>query len=100
MKVLHPYKEQINALCRKHKVQHLFVFGSVLSESFSDQSDIDFLVRFKPLDLDKYADNYYEFKFGLQQLLQRRIDLLEDQAIHNPFFRQNIEAHQQLLYAA
>ena len=100
MNLLVNYKESIDALCRKHKVQRLYVFGSFLTERFSDQSDIDFLVQFEGVDLSSYANNYYELKFGLQQLLQRPVDLVEEQAIRNPYFKQNILAHQQLLYAA
>jgi uncharacterized protein len=60
------------------------VFGSFLTERFSEKSDIDFLVQFGCVDLSSYADNYYDLKFGLQQLLQHTVDLVEEQAIHNP----------------
>ncbi len=100
MNLLEQYKEPIEALCRKHKVKRLSVFGSILSDHFSEQSDIDFLVRFEDVDLSGYADNYYEFKFSLQKLLQRPVVVVEEQAICNPFFKQSISAHQQLLYAA
>ncbi len=42
-------REPINALCRKHPVARLLVFGSVLRDDFNpESSDIDLLVRFKP----------------------------------------------------
>jgi predicted nucleotidyltransferase len=100
MSLLDKHKENIDALCVKHKVLRLYVFGSFLTERFTDQSDIDFLVQFENIDLSRYADNYYDLKFGLQQLLQHTIDLVEEQAIRNPYFKQSISAHQQLLYAA
>jgi len=100
MYLLDQHKESIADLCRKHKVQRLSVFGSVLSEHFSEQSDIDFLVQFDTIELSEYANNYYEFKFSLQQLLQRPVDVIEDQAVRNPFLRQSIQSRQQLLYAA
>ena len=100
MNLLEEHRDTINTLCRKHKVQRLYVFGSFLSDNFSQKSDIDLLVRFEGVDLASYADNYYEFKFSLQQLLHRSIDLIEDQAVRNPYFRQSISTQQQLLYAA
>jgi uncharacterized protein len=99
MSLLVTHKESIDALCRKHKVQLLYVFGSFLTDRFTEKSDIDFLVQFEGVDLSRYADNYYDLKFGLQQLLQHKVDLVEEQAILNPYFKQSILAHQQLVYA-
>ncbi|HEV7329990.1 MAG TPA: nucleotidyltransferase domain-containing protein [Flavisolibacter sp.] len=94
------HKEAIEALCRRHSVQRLFAFGSVLSDRFSEDSDVDLMVEFAGVDLAKYADNYYSFKFALEEILGHSVDLLEAQAIRNPFFKKNIEAQRQLLYAA
>jgi predicted nucleotidyltransferase len=41
MPFIDSYKPQIEALCRKHKVKRLFVFGSVLTERFAAESDMD-----------------------------------------------------------
>ncbi|RYD54010.1 MAG: nucleotidyltransferase [Sphingobacteriales bacterium] len=100
MYLVDEYKDAIEALCRRHGVQRLFAFGSVLSDRFSEQSDVDLLVEFTGVDLSKYADNYYSFKFALEEMLGHPVDLLESQAIRNPFFKKNIEAQRQLLYAA
>ncbi|MBR3626170.1 MAG: nucleotidyltransferase domain-containing protein [Bacteroidaceae bacterium] len=89
---------QINALCKKHKVNTLFVFGSILTDRFNDESDIDLLVDFKGIDLSKYVNNYFDFKDSLQNLLGRKIDLLEDKAIRNPILRQNIDRTKQQIY--
>jgi predicted nucleotidyltransferase len=90
--------EHIRKLCNSHKVNHLYVFGSVLSNEFSNESDIDLIVDFAPMDLDSYASNYYNLKFSLQQLFKRPIDLLENQAIKNPFFRQTLDEQKKLIY--
>ena len=90
--------ENIRLLCNSHRVNHLYAFGSVLSQNFNSESDIDFIVDFSPMDLNAYASNYYNLKFSLQQLLNRKIDLLEAQAIKNPFFRQKVEQQKKLIY--
>lgn len=100
MRLISKHKTQIEALCRRHGVRRLFVFGSVLSERFSGNSDIDLVVEFSNIDISKYADNYYAFKFALEEELGRPIDLLEEQAIRNPYFRKALDAQRQLLYAA
>ncbi len=90
--------DKIRALCSKHKVGRLFVFGSVLTSRFKNDSDIDFIVDFKDVDLYDYADNYFELKFSLENIFKRDIDLLEDKAIKNPYLRQSIDSSKQLIY--
>ena len=90
--------EDIKNLCRSHKVETLYVFGSVLTNQFNPDSDIDLVVDFAPMDVSMYADNYFDFKFSLQRLLNRSIDLLEEKAIRNPFFRQQLNKQKKLIY--
>jgi uncharacterized protein len=89
----------IKSLCNKYKVSKLFAFGSVLTEKFNPESDIDLVVDFDTMDVDKYADNYFDFKFSLQDTLHRKIDLLEEKAIRNPYMRQSIDLSKRLIYA-
>ena len=92
------YINDIKNLCKKHKVAKLYVLGSILTSQFGPESDIDFIVNFDKVDLSNYADNYYDLKFSLENILQRPIDLLEEKAIKNPYFRQAVNAQRQLLY--
>jgi uncharacterized protein len=85
-------------LCSKHKVSRLFAFGSITSEKFNKKSDIDLLVAFKGVELIEYADNYFNLKESLEKLFKREVDLLEDQAIKNPYLRQSIDSSKQLIY--
>jgi predicted nucleotidyltransferase len=95
---LETYKDIIRNLCKKYNVNSLYAFGSVLTDRFNDKSDIDMIVSFKKIPLEDYADNYFDLKFTLQDVLQRPVDLLEEQAIKNPFFLQNINKNKQLIY--
>lgn len=88
----------IQALCQKHKVGHLFVFGSILTNRFKKSSDIDFIVDFQGVDLYDYADNYFDFKESLELLLQRPVDLVENQAVKNPIFRKVLDREKRLVY--
>ena len=45
----------IKDLCENHEVDRLYLFGSILSNKFNSKSDIDFLVKFKNIDLLQYA---------------------------------------------
>jgi predicted nucleotidyltransferase len=81
-----------------HKVKTLYAFGSVLSDRFTAESDIDLIVDFEHVTLEDYADNYFDLKFSLQDTLKRKIDLLEQQAIKNPYFLEHVNQQKQLVY--
>ena len=89
---------QLIDLCKQHKVSELYIFGSILTNNFNKESDIDFLVQFEKIDVLDYFDNYMEFKEKLEKLLDRPVDLLENQAIRNPIFRKIIDRDKKLVY--
>jgi len=90
--------DKIRDLCTKYKVGRLFAIGSVLTNRFHNDSDIDFVVDFTGVDLYDYADNYFDLKYSLEELFNRDVDLLEDKAINNPYLRQSIDSTKQLIY--
>ncbi len=93
-----PYKQQIVDACKKYKVNRLFAFGSVLSNRFNDQSDVDLIVDFNKSAIDDYFDNYFDFKYLLESIFKRDVDLLEDRPINNSFLRKSIESTKTLIY--
>jgi predicted nucleotidyltransferase len=97
---LEKYIGEIRSLCEKNKVRNLYVFGSVLTDRFNDNSDIDLIVDIDTNDPLDYADSYFNLKFALEELLNRQIDLLENKAIKNPYLRENIDNSKSLLYAS
>jgi predicted nucleotidyltransferase len=98
MNIIERNIEIIHDLCKKYKVRQMFVFGSVLTNRFRINSDIDFIVDFQGVDLYDYADNYFDLKNSLEHILERKVDLLEDKAIQNPFLRQSIDSSKKLVY--
>ena len=98
MNRLDNYTSEIFKLCESHKVKSLYAFGSVLNDKFNEESDIDLVVDFQQLDVLEYADNYFNLKFSLEEILKRPIDLLEEKAIKNPYFRQSLNQQRQLVY--
>lgn len=98
MNFLKNHLSDISKLCESHKVKALYAFGSVLTEKFDDKSDVDLVVDFQNLDVLDYADNYFDLKFSLEEILKRPIDLLEEKAIKNPYFKQNLDKQRQLIY--
>ncbi len=98
MYLINQNKEIIKNLCETHNVDKLYLFGSATTTKFNDESDIDFLVKFKPFDLKLYFVNYIDFKSKLKELLRREIDLLEEQTLKNPYLISSIEENKELIY--
>ena len=100
MKIIETNIHKIIDLCRRFHVRRLWVFGSILTPRFSDQSDIDLCVDFdrNQIELYDYANNFFVFLYALEELLGRKIDITEDSAVRNPYFREELNETRKLIY--
>ena len=98
MKLIEMNMDKIIALCKKYKVAKLWVFGSILTPRFNDESDVDFSVIFNYNEIPDLFIVFFDFIDELQQLLGRRIDLVDETAIRNPYFRKELDNTKQLIY--
>ena len=85
-------------LCSTYHVEKMYLFGSALNSKFTDESDIDFLVKFKSIELSQYFENYINLKENLKKLFGREVDLLEEQTLKNPILIQSINKSKELIY--
>ncbi len=99
MELIEKHKKKIISACRASNVSELYVFGSILSDAFNAQSDIDFIVSIRSDDPLEYAEHYFNLKFALEEILNREIDLLEQKAIRNKTFESLINQKKKLVYA-
>ena len=84
MNLIESNMDKIIALCKKYKVSKLFVFGSILTNRFNKENDVDFIVNFD--------------KAQVEDVLGREVDLLEEHAICNHYLKENIERTKALIY--
>lgn len=91
LNTLTKHSDQIKSLCDANGVRSLFAFGSVTTNNFRPDSDIDMVVDIDEHDPISYSDHYFNLKLQLEQLLKRQIDLLEQKTIRNPYLKQQIE---------
>ena len=99
--VLQRKLDAIAAACARHGVARLEAFGSALRQDFRpDESDLDLLVDFRPMDSYARVEAYFGLLNELRALLQGDIDLVMVGAIKNPYIARQIERTKQLLYAA
>ena len=99
MEHLYQYTTDITNFCKRHHVKTLYAFGSVLTDRFNNDSDIDLVVDIDERNPIDYAEHYFDLKFALEDLFKRPIDLLEERAIKNPYFIKHLNNSKQLLYA-
>ncbi len=93
-------REEIERLCRLHRVRRLAAFGSVLRSDFNPaSSDADFLVAFEPMPASERLQHFLRLRAALSDLLARPVDLVEDGVIRNPYILKSVTEHQQILYA-
>ena len=85
-------------LCQRHHVNRLYLFGSALTPRFNNESDIDLLIQFGNMDVTNYLSNYMDLKEKLEELFNRPVDLVEDQAVRNPIFRKILDREKKLIY--
>lgn len=92
--------EAIRRTCEQYGVARLRVFGSVLTDRFdTETSDVDFLVTFRPGRENLYSD-YFGLKAELERIVGRRVDLVVERALKNPFFRASVFESARDIYAA
>ncbi len=93
---------RINELCKKYKVRKLYVFGSILTERFSDDSDVDLSVDFDKESINDekldWADLFFGFLHGMEEILGRKVDVVFDTHIGNTIFRRELDNTKQLIY--
>lgn len=94
-------KEELIAICQALNIKRLYAFGSVVSESFRDDSDIDFLISFDDnLTFDEYTKNYFILHYKLRELFKREIDIVTERTLSNPYLIESINESKQLIYEA
>ena len=91
--------EKIRAFCEKWKVVEFSLFGSVLRDDFRLDSDIDVLLSFEENSTWGLYD-LVDMKDELQSIFGRKVDLVEKEAIRNPYRLRSMLAEQEVLYAA
>lgn len=93
------HHDAIVRLCRAHGVERLEVFGSAADGRFDPaRSDFDFIVTFSPEAERSISRHYFALADALEQLLGRRVDLLTNQPIRNPYLRRAVDASRRDLY--
>jgi len=91
--------DEVKRLFKSHKIERAYVFGSVVSDNFTEKSDLDFLVKFEdnvaPLEKGVLWWNLHD---TLRDLFNREIDIITEGSLKNPYFIKEIEDTKELIY--
>lgn len=92
-------RDAVAEFCRKWRIRELSLFGSALRDDFGPDSDLDFLVSFEP-DARWDLFDIVAMKDDLEQRFGRPADLVEKEALRNPWRKREIMRTREVLYAA
>lgn len=93
--------DEIIHACKEHHVVAIALFGSAAKDAMKEGSDIDFLVDFSDdIDVLDYADNYFSLLNQLQEILDRKVDLVSTKSLKNPILKKEVYQSKVDLYAA
>jgi predicted nucleotidyltransferase len=90
-------KEELAHFCQRHHIRKLSLFGSVLRDDFTPESDIDFLVEFEPGKTPGFF-KIVSMEMELSSLLEgRKIDLRTPEEL-SIYFRDRVMASSVVQY--
>jgi predicted nucleotidyltransferase len=92
-------RKDFEALCQKHQVKYLYAFGSSVTDRFDpEKSDIDLLVEIddnNPLERGEKLISLWDL---LENFFHRKVDLLTESSVKNPYLRKSIDSTKVLIY--
>lgn len=91
-------QKDIEQICRELSLRKLDLVGSAARGDFDERSDVDVLVTFAG---DEHLfDRYFELKQRLEKLFNRKVDIIEERALKNPYFKNSVERDRVKVYGA
>ena len=90
---------EVQRLFKEHKIKRAYAFGSVVTERFNDESDVDFLISYDDdLDPATRGELLLNLDFKLQDFLQREVDVVTEKYLRNPYLIESINKNKELIY--
>jgi predicted nucleotidyltransferase len=92
------HNKKIPDFCRRNNISSFSLFGSYSTGKSRPGSDVDILISFRPETCPTLAD-LAEMRGELETLFGKTVDLVEEEAIRNPYRRASILREKKILYA-
>lgn len=85
-------------ICKDNGVEYLYAFGSSIVNDYNDESDVDLLVKLKESDPIIKGNSLIKLWDSFENFFNKKVDLLTDYPIANPYLKNNIDRHKLLIY--
>ncbi len=86
-------------VCKAHNVRYIYAFGSSVTNKFDKStSDIDLLVEIDDADPVGRGEKLISLWDTFEEFFHRKVDLLTEASIHNPYLRKSIDSTKILIY--
>lgn len=96
---IQPFLPSAIEFFKKHKIKNAYLFGSALTDAFNENSDIDLLINFidysNPVEV---GQSIWDLEDELELLVKRKVDLITERSLKNPYFIQEVNNTKQLIY--
>lgn len=93
-KIIEQHLPEIKQLLNQYGVERAYLFGSAAKGTMQPDSDVDFIIRFpKDMHYTTYADNYFALADALEMLLNKKVELVTEKTIKNPYLLQTINSY-------
>lgn len=90
---------EIKRLLNQYKVKRAYAFGSVCTDKFNEQSDIDLLIAFQEgMEPIERGENWWTLLYALQKLFKREVDLVAEDTLRNPYLIKSVNEHKELIH--
>lgn len=78
---------------QRYSVEKAYLFGSAATGKMTEDSDVDFVVKFKSgISYTEYGNNYFELIYALEDLLQKKVDITAEETLSNPYLIKSINS--------
>jgi hypothetical protein len=98
-RIVSSHIKEMSHFFEAHQVEKAYVFGSAATGRLSENSDLDFLVRFKAgLDPLEKGELWWKLHDTLRDFFKREIDIVTESSLKNPYFIEELEKTKELIY--
>ena len=101
--MIHPFLQShlplVIELFKKHKITSAYAFGSVVTDKFNDESDVDFIINFdEGLDPLERGELWWDLYESLVDNIHREVDLITEKSLKNPYFIEEVNETKVKIY--
>jgi predicted nucleotidyltransferase len=91
--------KKLKTFCHRWQVVEFCLFGSALRDDFGPDSDVDVLVSFSSNAHTSLFD-LVQMQIELEDIFDHPVDVVEKEALRNPYRKREILITAQVVYAA